>query len=241
MVINATAPLLANVTLTHFTPLAANITLTQAWWIPWLNVGGIVIGAVVGAGAGIISSYLTRTSEERLEKEKLKNITIQKQWEVYSRLKGIQVRISHDIAHLYHFRVGLVGVERNIRIVEETEVKGILREEGRELISNSRDISNKLAEHRQNLHEIIALVIVLFPNDPELYQKIEPIDSWFSIFEPRYKKSELRKEAERISSAKEIDEWRDGKFEEISSLVTEKVKAPLDDLSNYLKDKLSVD
>jgi len=221
-------------------PILANVTLLQDPWISSLNAVSIVFGALVGAGSGIISSYLTRRSEKQREQETRKTILIQEQWNVYSRLRGIQVRIAQDFIDLYQKRISEVYQERSSKIHEEEVDRRLHVEEAQKLNKSMDDISNRFAQHRQTFYEVVALITILFPDESQLHEKINSFQYHISVFENRYKKSDLLKEVENINTFTELDGWQDAKLQGINRLVVDVVDCQFKDLLNYLKSRLNI-
>lgn len=149
---------------------------------------------VASGVAALLGVYLQGRSTHQLEKDKTKNLIIQKQWEVFSKLKGIQSALPQDYLDCYINGVSAITQETAARFHSEEENQRLHLELARTSYARSHEIKRLFAKDRQELYEIIGSILILFPNKPELHEKINPIYSQLTIFESEFNEGTLKKE-----------------------------------------------
>lgn len=238
-------------------PLTATINLTQieSYWSVLKYVG--LYGAT--GVAALLGAYLQGRYTLKLEKEKTNNLKKQKQWEVFSRLKGIQAILPQDYITYYTKIVAFISQESAARLFVERENQDLHLKEAGKISAYSDEISRLFAKDRQDLYEIIGLILALFPDDPELHKKIDPIYSQLTPFEQEFNKEKLINEmnimipniysdletwsktfdATKIETwSKQVVDWRNKKSSRIVALAHSVIFVQLDELLNYLLPKV---
>jgi hypothetical protein len=239
-------------------PLTTTVSLTQNENI-WSVLKYVALYAASGFAA-LLGVYLQGRSTHQLEKEKTKNLKIQKQWEVFCKLKGIQSALPQDYINNYQNGVFTLNQEAAARLHTEEKNQALHIEEARNLNARSHEIKRLFAKHRRELYETIGSILIFFPNKPKLHEKIDPIYSQLTIFESEFNQGEVRKELEVLipgifgdlkewretfdpnkagENFTKIDDWKTYKINKINKLVTENVYQQLEDLLNYLQAEIN--
>jgi len=224
--------------------ILVQLAQTNTWTIAAISA----LGAIFGALAGGLATYM-------IEKEKNKTLKIQKQWEVFSKLKGIQAILPQDYITHYTNIIFTINQEAAARLHTEEENQRLHLEEARRMNASSYESSRLFAKDRQELYELIGSIMILFPNDQELHEKINPIYSQLTVFESEFEKAKLMRGLEPLiphifddlktwndtfdrtkagEYFKKLDGWKAGKTTRINSLAIEIVFRQLDGLLNHL-------
>jgi len=242
MDINITSPLTT----------AVNLTLNESIWSVLKYVA---LYAATGFAA-LLGVYLQGRSTIQLEKERTKNLKIQRQTEIFSKLKGIQSALPQDYLNTYQSRISAVSQEAAARLHTEEENQKIHLEEARNMLAKTHENSKLFAQDRRELYEIIGSILIYFPNNPELHRKISPIYNQITTFESEFNSEQMKTELNNLipgifgdliswaatfdpSKAGEnfgkIDKWKSDKIRKTNELAAQNVCQQLVDLLNYLQ------
>jgi len=218
---------------------------------------------------GIITYLAVKNTNKRAEKREAQNrheeqrkLQKEKQWDIFSKLKGIQSSLPQDYLDYYINKVASLYQEAAARLHSEKENQRLHLEESRSLHARSYENGRFFAKDRRELYEIIGLIQILFPNKPQLNKKINPIYLQLIPFESEFNQEILRNELEILipgifgdlrkwvenfeidkvgENFKKINEWRATKVKRINKLATENVSQQLEDLLIYLQAEMLID
>ncbi|MFA6371722.1 MAG: hypothetical protein WCW68_03770 [Methanothrix sp.] len=241
-------------------PLTATVSLIQNQNNLLEVLKYVALYAATGIAA-LLGVYLQGRSTHKLEIAKARNIKIQKQWEIFSKLKGIQSALPQDYLDTYQTGVFVKAQEAAARLhINSEENQRLHLDEARTLLIRSHENKRLFSKDRRELYEAIGSIMLLFPNEPKLREKINPIYSQVSIFESKFNNDklqtelnalipgilgELKKWGETFDPSKveenfqKLETWKIGKMKEINKLVLEIVCQQLLDLLNYLQVEIS--
>jgi hypothetical protein len=214
-------------------PLVATVNLTQTdnLWTFMKFLSQISLPVI----ATLFAVLLQGRVNLNLEESKSKNMIIQKKWEIFSRLKGLQIVLSQDFTDVYQLNIGSVYQEAASQLHTIKENRELHIKETQRLHDKLTESKAKFAEHRQYFYETIALIPVLFSNSYEIVDLTKTLNE----FENNFGEIMLRKDVKTISEFKYMDDWRDKKISEVNRLTLNQVYSPIEELLNHLKADLS--
>ena len=241
--------------------LAENLKLPN----PLITIAASALG---GAVTGIITLYAVKKTNENAEKREKQNhlkerrkVLKEKQWEIFSKLKGIQSALPQDYLDTYQTGVFVTAQEAAARLhINSEENQRLHLDEARTLLIKSHENKRLLSKDRRELYETIGSIMLLFPNKPKLHEKINPIYSQVSIFESKFNNEKLQTELEALipgilgelkewgetfdpskvgENFQKLETWKISKTKEINKLVVEIVCQQLLDLLNCLLVEIS--
>lgn len=214
-------------------PLAATVTLNQTdnlWtFMKFLSQIGLPVIAAWGA------VYIQGRINRNLEESRSKNIIMQKKWEIFSKLKGLQIVLSQDFTDVYLLNVGSVYQEKSSQLHTEPINRELHIKETQRLHDKSTEIKAKFAEHRQYFYETIALIPILFSGPYEIIDLIKTL----SEFEHNFGEIALREEVANLSEFNDMDRWKNKKISEVNLQILNQVYLPIEDFLNNLESELS--
>lgn len=222
-----------------------------------------VITAIITSAITFLAVRATNNANEKRDainrNEEAKSLRLQEQWRVFSKLKGIQSALPQDYITTYQTKLGIIYQEAAARLHSSEENQRLHLDMAKALIAESHGINRTFAKNRQELYEIIGLILILFPNKTELHRKIDPIYSQLGMFESEFNEAKLRDELERLipyiysdleiwgknfdpskveGNLKAVEKWKTQKKDRISQLAAQVVLQQIEDLLNYLQTEM---
>jgi len=228
-------------------------------------VSASVLSGIMGGFIALFGVRMTQSHNDKREaiirKEENAKLRLQKQWEIFSKLKGIQSALSQDYLDVYQTSVFAICQEAAARLHMNSEENQRLHlNEAKTLLIALRENKRLFSKDRRELHETIGSILLLFPNEPKLHEKINPIYSHVSIFESKFNNDNFKTDLEALipdifgdlkvwgetfdpssvgENFKIIETWKINKIKEINKLAVEIVCQQLLDLLNYLQEDIS--